>query len=248
MDIIFTRCKPAGSRRLTFKEFLEAFGMVCEEAGMDFSEMASTMTRTATAPGTPSGARGSGGFDHPAMFDQEPVQLVQLPPSAARRGSLTDNKVGPYLPHMSASVGTGGSGSILSKLRFTPPRGVERPASPTFVHRAASPTASAARRNSNPASSSPPGDGGSMGRRELSSKEAVRASYPPTSDRSNPLFEVDSGSAGEGAGGHAWVWGRVASICMISCSNLTSTTKPLQQNVASPFLWSVSLYHTASAR
>jgi hypothetical protein len=36
VDIVFAKCKPPGSRRLSHKEFLEAINLLAEEAGWAF--------------------------------------------------------------------------------------------------------------------------------------------------------------------------------------------------------------------
>jgi len=50
IDIVFTRCKPAGSRRLPFKEFLEAVAAVADEAGCSFDAVTATLSGVASPP------------------------------------------------------------------------------------------------------------------------------------------------------------------------------------------------------
>lgn len=94
VDIVFTRSKPPGSRRLSFKEFLEAVTTVAEEAGCGFGQVIAALS-SITSP------------------------VGEGPPSSQRPGSaptvtsfnisdLTDHRVGPVLPTHSAAPNSEG--------------------------------------------------------------------------------------------------------------------------------------------
>ena len=154
MDIVFTRCKPAGSRRLSFKEFLDAITIVAEEAGWDFETILASLSKTTSrAPSNVNSPKPSGHGGLPrAYFEARAQELPRVHRSSI--SDLTDNKLGPQLPHFQqqqqsrlagGSPGSGGSSqcsrecsdldAVRGKLRFGSPERERGRGSPGFVHR-----------------------------------------------------------------------------------------------------------------
>jgi hypothetical protein len=128
VDIVFTRCKPPGSRRLSFKEFLEAVASVAEEACCSFDDVTQALEVISCSSPPLSPVQGSpGGLD--ADFNAAGAGLLAV---AIARGSLTASshaprisdftaagtKVGPLMPgrlsSAAPSVVSHGSGSTLA--------------------------------------------------------------------------------------------------------------------------------------
>uniref|UniRef100_A0A383WJV6 EF-hand domain-containing protein n=2 Tax=Tetradesmus obliquus TaxID=3088 RepID=A0A383WJV6_TETOB len=99
VDIVFTRCKPPGSRRLSFKEFLEAVASVAEEACCSFDDVTQALEvisysspPLSPVQGSPSGLEGD--------FNAAGAGLLA---SAIARGSLTASSYAPRISDMTAA-------------------------------------------------------------------------------------------------------------------------------------------------
>jgi hypothetical protein len=100
VDIVFTRCKPPGSRRLSFKEFLEAVASVAEEACCSFDDITQALEVISCSSPPMSPVQGSpGGVD--GDFNAAGAGLLA---SAVARGSLVASS---YAPRISDLMSTG---------------------------------------------------------------------------------------------------------------------------------------------
>ncbi|KAF6262551.1 hypothetical protein COO60DRAFT_614938 [Scenedesmus sp. NREL 46B-D3] len=108
VDIVFTRCKPPGSRRLSFKEFLEAVASVAEEACCSFDDVTQALEVISCSSPPLSPVQGSPG----GLAGDFNAAGAGLLAAAVARGSLAASyhvprisdltaagtKVGPLLP------------------------------------------------------------------------------------------------------------------------------------------------------
>lgn len=99
VDIVFTRCKPPGSRRLSFKEFLEAVASVAEEACCSFDDVTQALEVISYSSPPLSPVQGSpGGLE--GDFNAAGAGLLA---SAIARGSLTASSYAPRISDMTAA-------------------------------------------------------------------------------------------------------------------------------------------------
>ncbi len=97
VDIVFTKSKPPGNRRLSFKEFLEAIAAVADEAGWAFDDICDALGTTCSPP-----------FTMPASPTREQLIEYYQPVPRSRSASPTaaqgsrerfmNSRVGPVLP------------------------------------------------------------------------------------------------------------------------------------------------------
>lgn len=108
VDIVFTRCKAPGHKRIALKEFLQALAALAEEAGLEFGEVRDALKINASVgPNTPGGlARQDLG---PLVYLQRPA--VPTGPNAPT--GLARKELGPhdYLPRPADGGARGGMGA-----------------------------------------------------------------------------------------------------------------------------------------
>lgn len=95
---MFARCKPPGSRRLSYKEFLDAVASIADEAGCTFETVTQALTViTSTSPlGSPLSEQVEGDSLHVTRSTARTDKGWAL--GSLRISDLMETKVGPILP------------------------------------------------------------------------------------------------------------------------------------------------------